>query len=783
MQSALRQQKTVCVGGFAVKFSFKWHWALTLILINALLSSCSFDSNARKQKYFQSGQTYFEKGKYQEAAIEFTNAIQIDSGYADAHEQLAESYLRLQQRDRAYQELNRTVELRPEDYRPRMELTNLMIQARNFQGAREQTDLLLKERPDDPSVHTLASSLLALQGKIPEAIAEADKAIALSPNRWESYLSLAQLQQMNLEFNAAESSLKKVIELNPKTMQARLVLGNFYQSQKRFDEAEKQFRESQALDQNSLDSRKALAGLYLIEGKKADAEEVLEQAKRDMPHNPDCFLALSDFYYSTGDVDKSVAEYRALYQERPDDLQVKEKYIQLLIQTKRFDEARILDDEILKSNPKDDGALIYRSQMQINAGDVNDAAQTLQTVVSNSPNNMQAHYTFGIALQRQGNLDRALSEWREALRLDPNFLEAQRSIADVAMLQGDMTTLEDAANQMIRLQPGSPDGYALRALADINRKHYVEAEQDIRRAIAASPQSALGYAQLGNLRFVQKQYGDAAKAYQDALDRNANSMDALRGLVNAYVAENQVDKAISMVNAQIRKAPNNSNFYGLLGAVLFHSKRDLSGAEAALEKSTALDSHNYEALFQLCQVRATKGEIDRAIATGEQSLKDNPRQPNLDVQVGNLYEVKSDWKKAEEAYQTALALNSQNPMASNNLARVMLRTGGSLDVALSLAQSARRELPDSPAIVDTMGWIYYQKGVYSLAVGNLQEALKLQERNNLPDNPDIHYHLAMTYEKISQPAMARQQFEQVLKINPNYRDAAEIKSELIRLKS
>jgi tetratricopeptide (TPR) repeat protein len=188
-------------------------------------------------------------------------------------------------------------------------------------------------------------------------------------------------------------------------------------------------------------------------------------------------------------------------------------------------------------------------------------------------------------------------------------------------------------------------------------------------------------------------------------------------------------------------------------------------------------------LFQLCQVRATKGEIDRAIATGEQSLKDNPRQPNLDVQVGNLYEVKSDWKKAEEAYQTALALNSQNPMASNNLARVMLRTGGSLDVALSLAQSARKELPDSPAIVDTMGWIYYQKGVYSLAVGNLQEALKLQERNNLPDNPDIHYHLAMTYEKISQPAMARQQFEQVLKINPNYRDAAEIKSELIRLKS
>ena len=190
----------------------------------------------------------------------------------------------------------------------------------------------------------------------------------------------------------------------------------------------------------------------------------------------------------------------------------------------------------------------------------------------------------------------------------------------------------------------------------------------------------------------------------------------------------RLDKAVSMVNAQIGKAPGNSNFYDLLGAVLFHSKRDFSGAEVAFEKSVALDNHNYDALIQLCQVRAAKGEFDQAIATGEQSLKDNARQPNLYVLMGNLYESKSDWKKAEDAYQNVLALNSQNPVASNDLARVMLHTGESLDVALSLAQAARRGLPDSPGVVDTLGWIYYQKGVYPLAISNLQEALKLQEK-------------------------------------------------------
>ena len=57
---------------------------------------------------------------------------------------------------------------------------------------------------------------------------------------------------------------------------------------------------------------------------------------------------------------------------------------------------------------------------------------------------------------------------------------------------------------------------------------------------------------MGNLRFVQKQYSDAAKAYQEALDRNADSTDALRGLMNTYIAEKQIDKAIAAANGANR---------------------------------------------------------------------------------------------------------------------------------------------------------------------------------------------------------------------------------------
>ena len=750
------------------------------LVLSMLLSACSRDPNVRKQKYFQSGQHYFEQGKYREAAIEFVNAIKIDSGYAEAHHQLAETYLKLQQGQGAAQELARTIELQPENYQARIELANVLMLARDFQRAQEQVDLLQQKRPNDPAVHLTVSSLLAGQNDIPGAIEEVNKAIAIAPGRWELYLQLAMLQFKNSQPDAAEASLKKVTELNPTATQARVLLGSSYQSHGHFADAEQQFRKAMEIDAKSAEPRAALARLYLAEGKRTEAEELLKQAKHDFPDNSAAYRMLGDFYFTNGEFDKATAEYATLYQQHPQDLQVKKNYIQLLIQTKNFPEARKLDDELLKANPNDDDALVDESQMQITDGDVNDAAQKLQTVIKNAPKNAEAHYTLGIAYEKLGYLERAESEWREALRQQPNMLDAERSLAGAAIRTGDMGTLEEAATQLIILQPASPDGYALRALSNINRKHYGEAEQDIRRAIDISPRSAFGYVQMGNLKFVQNQYGDAAKAYQEALDRNSNSTDALRGLMNTYAAQKQIDKAIAAANAQIAKSPANSSFYDLLGTTLFFSQKDFGGAEAAFAKSASLDKHNADALFKLCQVRAAKGDIDQAIATAQQGINDNPRDADLYVLMGKFYESKSDWKRAEEAYRSALNLNPQHPQASNNLARLMVQTGGNLDVALSLAQTARRALPDSPSVADNLAWIDFQKGAYQSAIGLLQEALKLQEKNRTPDNPDIHYHLGMAYAKSGQTALARQQFERVLKINPNSNDA---KKQLAQLKS
>ncbi|MGA7168586.1 MAG: tetratricopeptide repeat protein, partial [Candidatus Sulfotelmatobacter sp.] len=407
----------------------------------------------------------------------------------------------------------------------------------------------------------------------------------------------------------------------------------------------------------------------------------------------------------------------------------------------------------------------------------------LRNVIRNDPSNGEAHYVLGVALEKQGKMDDAAKEWREALRLRPDLPDAVRSLAGFAMSTGDMEGLDQYATQMIKLQPESPEGYALRALANINRKRFSVAEADVRKAIEIAPQSSFGYVQLGNLKFAQKQFEDAGKAYQEALDRNQNSKDALRGLINAYVAQKHVDQAIAATNAQIAKVPNEGAFYDLLGTVLFVDKKDLPGAAAAFAKAVDLDKKNTDAQLKLARVQAAQGSTDQAIATCRRGLENNPNEPGFYILLGDLYQSRKDWNDASEAYQKALGLKPENPLASNDLAAVMLESGGNLDVALSLAQTARRGLPDSPGVADTLGWIYYQKGAYRLAVDSLREAMRLAQASNSPDNPRIHYRLGMAYAKTGETALARQQLEKMLRMNPDSSDASEAKKTLAQLRS
>src|ERR1700693_4973764 len=85
------------------------------LLITLLMGGCDwFSPESKKAKHLERGQTYFDKGQYSEALIEYKNVVQLDPQDADTHYRVALTHLKLggtTNLQGAFAELSRTVEL------------------------------------------------------------------------------------------------------------------------------------------------------------------------------------------------------------------------------------------------------------------------------------------------------------------------------------------------------------------------------------------------------------------------------------------------------------------------------------------------------------------------------------------------------------------------------------------------------------------------------------------------------------------------------------------------
>src|SRR5262249_40429104 len=155
------------------------------------------------------------------------------------------------------------------------------------------------------------------------------------------------LQETARQRSAAERTYKEALRLDTHSAVSVLALANFYTEQHRWNDAEQQYHQAIAIDPKSAPARAAFARLYLAQGRKGEAQKLLETATRDLHDNPDGYRLLADFYLTTGDLDKAIAEYSAILERHPGDLRSKKNSVQLLILANRLDEAQKLNDEVL----------------------------------------------------------------------------------------------------------------------------------------------------------------------------------------------------------------------------------------------------------------------------------------------------------------------------------------------------------------------------------------------------------------------------------------------------
>ncbi len=737
-----------------------------------LLAGCSRDPNVRKQKALDSGNKYFDAGKFPEACIEYQSAIQIDPKFVAAHEKLAECFLRREMWSAGYSELMRVVDLEPQNFSEQIELGNLLLAGHHTKEAQDRAQLVLAQDPKNADAHVLLANADASLGNYDDALKEIGAAIQLAPDRAKSYLNLAQIQVAARQIPAAEQSFRKAIQLDPKSTSALLMLGDFYTQQGKFAEAEQQFQAVLQIDPKIPAAYRSLAVVYGNWNKKPQAEQILQQAKQSMPDNPDAYRLPGDFYFADGDIPRALTEYASLDKDHPKDQRVRKNYVQLLILSNRLDDAYRLDQEFLKQHPKDADGQVLLGQILRGQNKLTDAQQALEGAITSSPENPDAHYGLGLVLVQLGNTGRGESEFREALKLRPGMADASKALSALAVKKGDFDSLRQSAEAIIAAQPNQPDGYLLEAMALGNKGDAQGAYSNLQKAIIVAPNDARAYASLGELYTAQKKFPEAQKNFELALQKNPRSPEGLTGEMRLFVIEKLPARALARIQSQIALVPDSAPFYLLLGQLQL-SQKDLNGAEQSLRKALSIDSNSSDAIFLLAQVQQQKGSLDDAKATFELLRQKNPRDPRAYSFLGMVDEAQHDWQQAEDQYKKALDIDPGNAIAANNLAYLLLEHGGNVDMALTYAQTARRGMPDSTTTADTLASVYLRKGNYQLAEDLLNDAVQKS-----PDNQDYRYHLGLAFQGMKEIPKAKACFQRALEMNPKSDQADAIRKSL-----
>ncbi|PKB83732.1 MAG: hypothetical protein BZY88_01440 [SAR202 cluster bacterium Io17-Chloro-G9] len=109
---------------------------------------------------------------------------------------------------------------------------------------------------------------------------------------------------------------------------------------------------------------------------------------------------------------------------------------------------------------------------------------TLILAVCGGSSAAQEHFAAGAELQKQGQFEAAITEYEEAIRLDPDYRDAYTNQGAAYLILDRPEKATQSFGEWIRLGPEDGAAYANRALSFTHLGKDLEAQKDVERAVA-----------------------------------------------------------------------------------------------------------------------------------------------------------------------------------------------------------------------------------------------------------------------------------------------------------
>ncbi len=727
------------------------------VLIGSLLSGCSRDPNVRKRKYLESGEQYFKKGKYAEAAIQYSSAIQVDPRFVEAHYRLGLAYVQLRRWREAYRAFNVAAELDASFIPARLELADLLLLSNQPKEAREQLDAVQALEPKNVRAQGLVGRMYLLAKDFPRAVEEFEKAKQLAPEDPSLWSACALAKLGAKQYALAEKDFLQAIQLAPSSAEAYRNLANLLRITGRGKEAEPLLQQALVKNPGSLDLHLTLADFYYQQGRLDEIDQLFAKMKARAGDFPNLQLGLGDFWMWHNEVARAAKEFEAVLAEAPNPL-AQEKLISAYITLGRLEEAERLNQQILARNPKDEAGRSFRGALRHLRGDSAGAIQELRAVLKDDPSSLFANYYLGSALMAVGKWGEAEAAFLDCISYNENFMYAYEKLAQLRLNREDWDGGLAYARKVVALMPRRPNGYLLAAQAYVSKGQARRAEELLTQvAKKIAPDSGEVQELLATAYIGQGKIEAGVQEYEKVWAKTQDPIPSVNRFADALATRGQFEVAIRQVQELNASHPQAKYFETL--ARLYIGKGDLAAAEAACQRALSLDGSSWAAHLYLGEAYDRLRRPDQAVEQYDLAIRSQPQQILPYIAAGDVRLRQGKLDQARSYYEVARKQDPNSDSAQHLLARIWAEEGTHLDEALAIVQGLQQKFPDNPYLSDTLAWIYYKKGIYSPALSLLKRCLKQQPRNAV-----FHFHLGLIYQKLGERTSGQQALETALKL-------------------
>ena len=482
--------------------------------------------------------------------------------------------------------------------------------------------------------------------------------------------------------------LKNAVQKNPDNAQARLLLGQIYLKLGQGAEAEKELRQA---------------------GKHGVSQETLK------PLLGEALLMMGE------------------YKQVLDEIQPSEKTSQL--NTARIHQLRA--DALFNQRNFRDACALYQKSMDVDTGNVPTYWGLAQcALLDNDPARSRTWLDAALKLKDReaqtwvliGNLElfgkrreSAVAAYTNALRIDPNHLEALESRSTVYMALGQLDAAKKDIEQVNARASKSTAARYLRALLDFEQKNYPAALDGIQDLLKLAPDYMPGILLAGSTSYATGAYQQAESYLNRYLERFPHNAYAIRVLAATQIKLNQPDKSLG-----------------------------------ALAPLLAQDSPDASTLSLAGQALLLKGESDKATVYFQRAAALDPQNTDIQTQIGISHLAAGDNQAAIAELSKAAAMDAGEHRADVLLIMTLLDLK-EFDKALSAIDALGRKQPQNAMLQTMRGNAYLGKSDPATARKYFEEALSITP---------TFYPAAMALAQLDladkKPAAARQRFERML---------------------